>query len=330
MINGFIQNVILRNVVEIDLGIFVNFSGDDDCLKIPHSHSLKVLKIRSEDGLKMPAFPGCFPSLRVFDVKVSLVESGDDLITNLFPCLPALEQLSLVGDLTDCTGEIYVNVGGVALKRLELELSIDNYDDCDAMVVIDAPKLDYLRLQDGFLASYLVKNKPSISEVRLDVGDYEEEFLEFLDEVGPTRLTRFNELFQGLVNTKFISVSASTLKVVFSQRWNLPVLHSLTKLELDVHTSSWTLMLYWLESCPNLKVLSLIIKEKPVEEFDMLEELRLTEVPSCLSSRVKEIEIQRLGKVDEEEMLKYLLDNAKVLDKFTVNSRVYIKDGILQ
>ncbi|KAM0051989.1 putative FBD domain-containing protein [Helianthus debilis subsp. tardiflorus] len=65
----------------------------------------------------------------------------------------------------------------------------------------------------------------------------------------------------------------------------------------------------------------------------MLEELELTgqdAVPLCLSSRVKEIEIKRLGRVDEEEMLKYLLENAKVLDKFTVNSRVYIKDGILQ
>lgn len=70
-----------------------------------------------------------------------------------------------------------------------------------------------------------------------------------------------------------------------------------------------------------------------VEDLDMLEELELTkpdQVPSCLSSRVKEIEIKRLGKVEEEEMLKYLLDNAQVLDKFTVNSRVYIKDGILQ
>lgn len=65
----------------------------------------------------------------------------------------------------------------------------------------------------------------------------------------------------------------------------------------------------------------------------MMEELELTKpdnVPSCLSSHLKEIEIKRLGKVEEEEMLKYLLDNAKVLDKFTVNSRVYIKDGILQ
>ncbi|KAI7751684.1 hypothetical protein M8C21_026203 [Ambrosia artemisiifolia] len=332
-LNGLIQNVVMRNVVEIDLGIFFSFPNNDECLKIPNSMSLEVLKVRTEDGLKMETFPGCFPRLTVFDVKVSLVASGDDLITNLFPCLPALEKLCLVGDLSESTGEIYVNVGGVALKRLELELSIDNYDDCDAMVVIDAPRLEYLRLQDGFMASYMVKNKPAIGEVRLDVGEYDEEFLEFLDEVGHIRLPRFNELLQGLVNTKFISVSASTIKVVCSQRWNLPVLPSLTKLELDVHTSSWMLLLYWLESCPNLTVLSLIIKEKPVDDFDMLEELELTGpdgVPLCLSSRIKEIEIKRLGRVDEEEMLKYLLENAKVLDKFTVNSRLYIQHGILQ
>lgn len=74
-------------------------------------------------------------------------------------------------------------------------------------------------------------------------------------------------------------------------------------------------------------------QEKPIDDLDMLEELELTgpdAVPLCLLSRVKEIEITRLGRVDEEEMLKYLLDNAKVLDKFTVNSRMYIKDGILQ
>lgn len=332
-INGFIYNVISRNVIEIDLGIFLNFPMDDDCLKISNSQSLEVLKIKSDNGLKMPAFKGCFPRLTVFDVKASLYESGEDLITNLFPCLSVLEKLSLVGDLTDCTGEIYFNIGGPALKSLELELQIDNYDDCDAMVVIDAPQLEYLKLQDGFLASYMVKNKPAISEVSLDVGDYDEEFLEFLDEVGPTRLSRFNDLLHGLVNAKFISVSARTSKVIFSQKWNLPVLPSLMKLELVLHTTSWILLLYWLESCPNLKVLSLIIKEKPVEDLDMLDELELTEpdhVPSCLTLRLKEIEIVRLGKIEEEEMLKYLLDNAKVLDKFTVNSRVYIKDGILQ
>lgn len=332
-INGFIHNVILRNIIELDLGIFLNFPLDDDCLKISNSQSLQVLKIKSDNGLKMPAFPGCFPSLSVFDVKVSLYESGEDLITNLFPCLSVLERLSLVGDLTDCTGEIYFNISGKALKSLELELLVDNYDDCDAMVVIDAPQLEDLTLKDGFLASYLVKNKPAVSEVSLDVGDYDEEFLEFLDEVGPMRLSRFNELLHGLVNAKSISVSARTSKVIFSQKWNLPVLPSLMKLELAVHTSSWVLVLYWLESCPNLKALSLIIKEKPLEDSDMLEELELTEpddVPSCLTLRLKEIEIKRLGTIEEEVMLKYLLDNAKVLDKFTVNSRVYINDGILQ
>ncbi|XP_071720984.1 F-box/FBD/LRR-repeat protein At1g16930-like [Rutidosis leptorrhynchoides] len=332
-INGFIQNVILRNVVEIDLGIYLNyFPIDDDYIKISNSQSLKVLKIRSDNGLKLSTFPDCFPCLNIFDVKVPIHESSDDLVMNFFPCLYALEKLSLVVDLIDCSGEIYVNVGGNVLKSLELELSIDNYDDCDAMVIVDAPCLEYLRLQDGFLASYLVKNKPAISEVSLDVGDYDDEFLEFMDEMGHIRRSRFNELLQGLVNAKSISVSATTSKVIFSQKWNLPIL-PLTKLELTVHTSSWILLLYWLESCPNLKVLSLIIKEKPVEDFDMLEELELAEpdqVPSCLSLRVKEIEIKRLVKVEEEEMLKYLLDNAKVLDKFTVNSRVYIKNGILQ
>ncbi|GKA09651.1 F-box/RNI-like superfamily protein [Tanacetum coccineum] len=66
-------------------------------------------------------------------------------------------KLSFVGDLNDCTGEIYVNIGGKALKSLELELRIDNIDDCDAMVVIDAPHLEYLRLKDGFLALVLVE-----------------------------------------------------------------------------------------------------------------------------------------------------------------------------
>ncbi|PWA81754.1 F-box domain, FBD domain, Leucine-rich repeat domain, L domain-like protein [Artemisia annua] len=332
-INGFIQSVVLRNVVEIDLGIFVDVGEDDCCLRIENSESLEVLKVNSVNGLKMPAFSGCFPRLRTFDVKVSLYESGDDLITNLFPCLSGLEKLSFVGDLNDCVGEIYVNIGGKALKSLELELSIDNIDDCDAMVVIDAPRLEYLRLKDGFLASYLVRNKPAISEVSIDVGEFDEEFLEFLDEVGPARCSRVIELLHGLVNAKFISVSANTSKVIFSQKWNLPVLPSLTKLELYVHTSCWILLLSWLESCPNLKILSLIIKEKPVDDYDMMEELELIKpdnVPSCLSSHIKEIEIKRLGKVEEEEMLKYLLDNAKVLDKFTVNSRVYIKDGILQ
>ncbi|GJS70979.1 hypothetical protein Tco_0703820 [Tanacetum coccineum] len=59
------------------------------------------------------------------------------------------------------------------------ELRIDNIDDCDAMVVIDAPHLEYLRLKDGFLASYLVRNKPAISEVSIDVGEIDRNFASF-------------------------------------------------------------------------------------------------------------------------------------------------------
>ncbi|PWA41780.1 hypothetical protein CTI12_AA550880 [Artemisia annua] len=49
-----------------------------------------------------------------------------------------------------------------------------------------------------------------------------------------------------------------------------------------------------------------LLQEKPVDDYDMMEELELTKpdnVPSCLSSHLKEIEIKRLGKVEEEEML---------------------------
>ncbi|KAJ9566544.1 hypothetical protein OSB04_002510 [Centaurea solstitialis] len=313
-INGFIDNVIRRrNIVEIDLGIFLSFHMEGgDCIQVPDSQTLKVLKIRSDSGLKMPAFRGCFPMLSVFDVKVSLYESGDDLITKLFPCLSVLERLCLSGDLSDCSGEVYVNVGGVCLKSLELELSMgDNYDDCDAMVVIDAPRLEYLRLRDGFVASYLVKNKPAIGEVRLDVGDYDEEFLDFLEEMGPARRSRFNELLHGLVNAKFLSVSASTSK--FTKGY-------LSSVQASRSQPSW-----------QSSVQAALSLEKPVEDSDMLEELELIEpedVPSCLSLRLTEIEVTRLGKVEEEEMLKYLLSNAKVLDKFTVNSRTCILDEL--
>ncbi|GJX91540.1 hypothetical protein Tco_0344866 [Tanacetum coccineum] len=56
------------------------------------------------------------------------------------------------------------------------------------------------------------------SEVSIDVGEFDEEFLEFLEEVGPTRCSRVIELLHGMVNAKFISVSANTSKVDFSQK----------------------------------------------------------------------------------------------------------------
>nr|GEX60905.1 F-box domain, FBD domain, leucine-rich repeat domain, L domain-like protein [Tanacetum cinerariifolium] len=75
---GFIQNVFLRNVVEVDFGIFVDFhvSDDDCCLRIDNSESLEVLKVRSVNAIKMSASSGYFSSLRTFDVFQVLVTVG--------------------------------------------------------------------------------------------------------------------------------------------------------------------------------------------------------------------------------------------------------------
>ncbi|GKC11495.1 multidrug resistance-associated protein 6 [Tanacetum coccineum] len=58
----------------------------------------------------------------------------------------------------------------------------------------------------------MLRRVPAISEVSIDVGEFDEEFLEFLDVVGPTRCSRVIELLHGLVNAKFILVSANTSK----------------------------------------------------------------------------------------------------------------------
>ncbi|XP_058181460.1 putative F-box/FBD/LRR-repeat protein At5g44950 [Rhododendron vialii] len=99
----------------------------------------------------------------------------------------------------------------------------------------------------------------------------------------------------------------------------LPTFHNLTHLRLGAESGScwnWDLLKDFLRCSPNIEVLIL-------ERTRILDSAKLwrprPQVPSCLALHLREIEIPQFdGKEYQLDLIKYLLENAKVLKKMTI------------
>ncbi|KAK2999646.1 hypothetical protein RJ639_023182 [Escallonia herrerae] len=182
------------------------------------------------------------------------------------------------------------------LKRLTLVFGLDiDADSCTFEVVIDAPSLEYLCLHDCMLADYCLNNVSSLIEANLH-----------LDSI-------FTPNQQNLRNYNLVHAD------------NFPTFPNLVHLTLGVpKRRGWKLLPSLLENTPNLEVLVFEEGLLPLNwggnghfEFDWSEPER---VPDCLIWMLKTIKINGLsGMLTEElKLIKYFLENAKVLETMTI------------
>ncbi|KAM1001147.1 hypothetical protein ACFX2I_007711 [Malus domestica] len=332
-IDGWIRAAIRRNVVELDLCVQAHRDDyqEDPPLEFPRRvfmcKTLEVLKVKSDFITYAPPTSGCFPSLKVLDIRVDNPEA--DSMEKFFSCCPVLEDLSLFACVTD--GRLWnFKVSAPKLKRLKMTFLTDLYDDNNPKyyISINAPELEQLDIKQDFLSNYSFVNLKSPVKGSVDfychLGKLQRHFFE-----------RATALLKTFANVKYLSISAHFVAGC------LPAFNHLTELKLLVFDCyHWDLLTQLLKKSNNLE--SLVIEyeedEECVEDHEELERYSKEDlwstpesVPICVTGHLKTITIRGLeGYPHVKKVAKCLLNSGKVLTKMTVDNEELYKELMLE
>ncbi|KAL7198552.1 hypothetical protein ACSBR2_020942 [Camellia fascicularis] len=157
-LNSWISAAGKCDVREIDINVCGSI-----ILRLPSSlficETLLVLKLGSQVHFDVPTSIS-FPCLKIFHV--SLIYPSNDLTQKLFASCPVLEELSisaLVG-----SGKTIYDISSPALKTLYISLSLltRQYRNSETVVMVDAPILECLHVEDNCLVLYCLKSLSSL------------------------------------------------------------------------------------------------------------------------------------------------------------------------
>ncbi|KAL3626594.1 hypothetical protein CASFOL_030143 [Castilleja foliolosa] len=253
------------------------------------------------------------PCLKYLHLDYLQCQVDEDLPRLLSGC-PVLEELIL-----DCVRFAEkksgcFNVSSSSLKRLMvimLDSIYDSDDDLDCSVEIDAPALIYLNVS---LASRSISVSPMTSLVEAyiamncramdDEDDHYVSMVKFLHCLCHVKCLTL----RGYYNQKFVDMALAG-----------PIIRFDNLKKLVYYTSGdWHLFGKLLKVANNLKVLI-------VYNFSLLGSKDIyccweEQVPACVSSHLKTIRIYGMTAVEYEHhyMVRYLLENAKVLEKMKI------------
>ncbi|XP_018499927.2 F-box/FBD/LRR-repeat protein At5g56420 [Pyrus x bretschneideri] len=321
-VEAWICTAIRLKVVELELvlhSLSYPFELPDNLLTCK---TLVVLKLWLESNVTFTPTSGCFPNLKFFHARIRNPDA--DSMETLFYSCPALEDLIIDG-LVAVRKVLNFNISAPKLKRLKIYLVKDEpWEETGSNISfeVNAPNLETFDLEEDFFANYYLNaNLPSKVNINLEYvhksghDDY---------ELGWDY--RLQKLFAGIINVKFLSLSAPIFGdpgCYTEDNFPFPKLNRLNHLELLLDTCcNWKALIDLLNMSPHLEYLDFTTNKKckadhPLED-SVREWVSPEFVPVCLSSYLKTISIQGIeGRHDEMEVTKYLLKHGEVLDKVT-------------
>ncbi|XP_059624599.1 F-box/FBD/LRR-repeat protein At1g78750-like [Cornus florida] len=294
---------IKRGVQELDIQI-------SNCPSVQRSFPLSlftcptlvVLKLGSFIGFSVPCSTH-FKSLKVLHLSVWFF--GDEVMENLFCNYPVLEELFIEAAL-DLRGFW----GG------------DDEDD-EREIVVTAPNLEDLTLQDDFLSFYELNDLISLVKADVNIGECCTKSM-----VIKERANSVFEVLEEISTVKYLSLGARTMGVLdhADDDDNLPLFPNLIRLELHVNKCyGWNHLLDLLNSMPNLQCLVLEkSKECGRPEDDAYENFNFVEqqvVHLCLVMHLQDVKINGFrGLSGELRLIEYFLRNSKVLHKMEIEN----------
>ncbi|THG01834.1 hypothetical protein TEA_013809 [Camellia sinensis var. sinensis] len=229
---------------------------------------------------------GLLVTIAVEIFHVSLISPSNDLTQKLFSSCPMLEELSIIAE----------------------------YGDSEVVVIVNAPILDYLCIEDDCFVQYCLNSLSLLVKASVCVDASHPHALGAMPH-----LNRAFVLLEAIANVKHLHLKSSTMAVLgIANDKNWPVFPNLTHLEFDdVGCKSLPDLL---NGVPNL--CTMVFTKVPLDSFEPLEQFYWLEpqgVPSCLRSTLKEIKVSGIdGLQDELNLIKYFLENASVLEKMTI------------
>uniref|UniRef100_A0A7N2MBA0 FBD domain-containing protein n=1 Tax=Quercus lobata TaxID=97700 RepID=A0A7N2MBA0_QUELO len=310
-LDAWLGTAAARKVKELDLDIFMHDS-DVENLKLPPSffscRTLVVLKLSGDIDIDTPSLSFNFPSLKILHLlEISLpsnINSQEHSFLRLFSSCPVLEDLSFTTDLFK--GEYKLCVP--TLKRLSFSENV--YNESAYELEIYAPALEYFNFE-GDLGDIKFHEKLD-NLVQANVESYvnEDEHKEFYREW-------VFRLFTALSNVKFLSFSP------YGTEWhNVGNIYpssfqNLVQLDFNVTDCNWPMLQDLLQNAPNLETL-VVTKEYTYGKSNLCwkePQYDRDYLPSHLTSfYYGGFE----GLKDEEEFVKYILKEARVLKTATI------------
>ncbi|OMO59858.1 Lipase, class 3 [Corchorus capsularis] len=201
--------------------------------------------------------------------------------------------------------DIHFSIASARLQILTIEAN--KSDDSYSSLEIKCPNLEYLNISDW---DYF--NQPPE--------------MWFYNPAIPKVLER-------LRHVQFLKLSSSTLKAIqflhshedkeaHLDMDKLPIFYNLTHLELELEVEGLILLVYILQKMPHLQSLKLFIGYGDMKEQDM-EQKCFKDVlpPACLEHCLQTFSISSFRGTTKEEIdfLRYILENAEVLEHSTVD-----------
>ncbi|KAJ4871596.1 putative F-box/FBD/LRR-repeat protein [Raphanus sativus] len=255
------------------------------------------------------------PCLKIMHL-VDNIYASDAFLEKLISSCPVLEDLTFVGNRDTEYNLRVLRVRSKSLKSLVVDL--DGNTDMDSEttgkgVVIDAPGLDYLSLEDYQSTSFVISKLSFSAKVYVNVG-FDMAFDTAVIDSSKRSVVR--TFFTMLSNVRDMTLSGTTLRIIslYLKHELLPQFPHLIRLHSVFYNSDLGKLPNILQSCPNLKSLVLELKEFRKEGLLIFS----SSVPECLRSSLEYVETRRPigGVVSEIELVKYFLENSAVLKKF--------------
>ncbi|CAL9241162.1 unnamed protein product [Arabidopsis halleri] len=249
------------------------------CVKVMH---LDIVKFANDWAFEM-LISGC-PVLE----SLTIERSACDNVDHLRVCSQSLLSFTLLGH---CNGDM----------------------DEEQVVAIDAPRLEYLKL---YCHSFIINNPASLVKMAIHIRFN----LSFEKRFDPNDLPKRNMIrnfLLGISNVKEMDISSYTLEAIYnySRCERLPLFRNLSSLHADFDDYRWEMLPVFLESCPNLKSLSLGFSKSPGEE-----PISILPEPHCNLPSLEFIDIGKpmVEEATELELMSYFLENSTILKKLTL------------
>ncbi|XP_022717933.1 F-box protein At4g22280-like [Durio zibethinus] len=258
----------------------------------------------------------CFPSLKSLHLSgIGLPDDGS--IQRFFSSCSVLEEL--VVDRCFLKKQCKFNVSSPTLKRLTISYTGGFYEDYE--ILIDAPSLVFFKCCYYLPKRFLLKNLNSLVKAYIDFGAVFNSYNTFV----ASNYIATTDLFKGISNVQSLHLTDIYAQLFLEGSSVMPELPKMTYLNLDGYffVGRELVLPHLLASFPCLEALVLKVKLKKQFSSDINTVMsKYKRFPSFLWSQLKTLEILSFKgkKKKEQQMVKYFLKNAEVLENLTVQT----------
>ncbi|KAL1206632.1 putative F-box/FBD/LRR-repeat protein [Cardamine amara subsp. amara] len=232
---------------------------------------------------------------------------------------PVLENLTIVASDNDTKD---YRVHSRSLKRLTIKRDRVAYLYSSPGVVIDAPLLRCLTIDDHESKSFIVNNLET--NAKLNVSLYFGLLKYSIESMNYQSMrSSIRDFLLGISRVGNMTICPFTFKLICgcSELEPLPQFGNMSKLCVSLYASNVKCLEKFLRSFPNLKSLILVMQFDYFMHYEEKNyQISFPSVPECLLSSLEfvDFKLEIRGHAEEMELVRYFLENSAILKKFTL------------